>query len=490
MPEANLYVPPTDKLRGGYYSNAAKERRQRRTKYLRALRYYSGDHKKMLPIERDSEGGEIDDNVVLNMAEITCDRVTQFLFPEEPLFVVDIEGEEDSPEEQYIHKTIEANGGLSMLVSMAQIGFLAGHVFCKVSMPENTFFGSTPAFPRITVLDPMATTVFWRQEDSNRVLWYETRYRQDDYQYLEDYLRIREDYWVIYRYRSTHKDESFLMDLKLGTTFGPDRWELFDIGSHTSVIPPIIEWGHLPNPNSRYGLSGFEDTQYFLQNRINENASRMNAVVRKYTSPVDVVTGVDSDADVEEGDGIFFIRSDRARVNRLSLSGDLTGINNALDRLVDSYKLVTRVVLQEGEAKDLQRVTNAAVRTLFLDAVAQNKLLASSYGIGLQKIASIVLQMGYLSSSLVRSPDALEIEIKFPVALPIDESEIANQNQLAIGSGYMSRHTAAERLGLDPRFEFANIAQDRQDDLDHEQQQAEQIAALSPEPAVSIQDET
>src|SRR5690606_15065275 len=120
------------------------------------------------------------------------------------------------------------------------------------------------------------------------------------------------------------------------------------------------------------------------------------------------------------------------------------------------YLSIVRVVILKGDFKDLQRVTNAAVRTLFVDALAKNAQLQSSYGSGLEKIARLALLMSG-DASLASKAESIDIKVKFHNPLPVDQTEISNINALAINAGYRSLRTAATELGDDWVFERAAI---------------------------------
>jgi len=458
MPGVDRYLPPRE--RGGINFKLDDEMRVRKRNFDDALKYYLGEHKKVLDLEEDDKGYFIDDNVIINLVKVTCDRTTQFLFPEMPEFITDPSGLADAPEEIYLRKVFEVNKGLAHFVKMATLGFLSGHVFVRVDEADVTI-RNVQTYPKIVLLDPLSVVIYWDRSDSENVLWYEVKNNDT----LTDYVKVTPDLWVIQNYRRNQTDLDNLFDFN---TYG--EWEYVSTGFHTSNVPPIIEWAHLPSPDSRYGSSEF--SQKAMQDRINEVASRLHAIVRQNAAPVDVVTGADADEIDSSGD-VHMITNPAARVNRLALSSDMGGIRDVLDRLIESYLSVSRVVVLKGEARDLQRVTNAAVRTLFLDALAKNALLISSYTDGLRDIARMILLLGYAAGDLAANPENLDIEIRFPTPLPTDLSEVANNNQLALIGGYISRRTAAANMGLDWRFERPQIEEDREQDMERRQEEAE-----------------
>jgi len=143
---------------------------------------------------------------------------------------------------------------------------------------------------------------------------------------------------------------------------------------------------------------------------------------------------------------------------------------------------VMRVVILKGEAKDLQRVTNAAVRTLFLDALAKNEVLWAAYSTALEKIFRLALVMAYGNgeSTFQGNPIDKPIQISMKSPLPVDLTEIANINALA--KDYRSQHTASVSIGDDPVFETAMVEIERKRNLEHQREQLELMQELSDPP--------
>lgn len=464
MPAALTYVKPTSPDRNSFSGEFLSEREVRRKRYRQALDYYLGEQDKQLIVEDPTDP---DDNLMINLVQMTADRTVSFLFPEVPKFETDPASIEDTEEETWIKEFFEFNGGLASLSKLALRGFLAGHSFVRLKPVPQDRLGEPGVFPSMVVLDPSFITIFWKADDVADVLWYEMRYMVGSRVYIQDFVNVGEAGWLIYTYRTVVDQNTFTGTTThhgLGDNIVMDRIEFNEgvfeqVGSpalHTSRIPPIIEFPHLPHPDDRYGLSEF--TQKDLQDAINRIASERNRIVRENSDPIDVVTGI-SPNELEDEGSIITIENPAARVNRLEMKGDLTGITAVLDKLIETYLAIARVVLLKGEAKDLQRVTNASVRTLFLDALSKNKLLQSSYGSALKKLVKLALEMGFAARQIQANPDALKIKITFATPLPTDDTEIANINAISVNGGWMSPRTAATSQGLDWEFEHAAIEQ-------------------------------
>lgn len=479
MPSAISYIPATDTERQQYATAADKERQRRTEVYETALKYYMGEHDQQLQVLEETDPN---DNTYINMVQMTADRTIQFLFPEMPDMETAPDSIDDTPEEEYLEEFFEVNGGLHTLTKLGLRGFLSGHAFVRVKPPK-----SAKGWAKLVVLDPTTVSVFWKADDVGDVLWYEQRYMVGGSVFITDYVKSEDEQsWTIYTYKAQGatrnpmteyptNNGNFYLDTDL-LDFANGTFELVDTQVHTSPIAPIVEFAHLPHPDDYYGLSEF--TQKDLQDTINRINSERNRIVRENSDPVDVITGADVD-DVEGDGGLLTIANAQARVNRLEMKGDLNGITGVLDKLIETYLAISRVVLLKGEAKDLQRVTNASVRTLFLDALAKNSLLQSSYGHALKKVAKLALMMGYANNQIEANPVDIDVEIHFGSPLPVDQTEVANINTLGLSGGYMSEYTAAIRLGLDPKFEKAHRDTEMQENMKNQEAQMSMAAKFA-----------
>lgn len=480
MPAATRYVPPTSSERGQFTDAVARERINRKVAYQNALRYYEGHHSQPIKVEDD----EPDDNVIINMVKMTADRTVSFLFPAMPRFIIDPATIDDTPEEAWLKQFFMANGGLRSLTKLALRGFLSGHCFVWIKpIPANE--KGKRRFPSFKVLDPTAVTIYWRADDAEDVIWYEIRYLEGTTPVIKDFVREAFDRWVIYTYKGAPLDRNdqaipaSLYNIDMidfaNTTFKEEGKFV-----HTSEIPPIIDFPHLPHPKDYYGLHEVGASEVSLQDTINRIASEMNRIIRENADPVDVLTGSSPD-EIEYDGGIVAIGNPNARVTRLEMKSDLENVSNQLDKLMETYLAVARVVLLKGDAKDLQRVTNASVRTLFLDAIAKNAIIQDSYGHGLSSLAKVALMMAYADGLIAANPQDLPVTVRFGTPLPTDLLEVANINGMALAGKYMSRATAATLLNLDWGFEMAAMEAFDKELWEAEAQPQEQAGDLTPE---------
>lgn len=490
MPSAIEYVPPTEQSRGDFNTALTNEIQTRRAKYKKALDYYLGEQEYPFP---DDEETDSPDATYINLVKMTADRTAEFLFSEMPKFELDPATPDDTPEEAWIKEFFKANGGLTTMAKLALRGFLSGHCFVQVKpVPESKRKSKRPQYPQILVLDPTSISVYWRADDVGDVLWYEKRYYVGDTMYIQDFVRDG-DTWKIFTYKSVQAE----INTWDGTpTLHGGLWNIDfrhtnfttsgKIAEHKSEIAPIVEWPHLPHPDDRYGLGEF--TNKALQDSINRIASARNRIVAQNSSPTDVLLGADIQELKDEGD-IISIANPSAKVQRLEMKGDLTAISTVLKESVEMYLAIARVVLLKGEAKDLQRVTNASVRTLFLDMLAKNNLLQYAYGEGLIMIVYLALEMAFgmgaeYDGVKLQDPVNLDINIKWGSPLPTDMTELANVLAIFKNMGAVSTRTASTEGGYDWTFEQAAMTSEREIAMEQAREDMELQAEFAPEPAV------
>lgn len=489
MPAVYKYVPPTDSDRNFFQPEVMKERQERETSYKNALKYYMGGHDEMLVYDPDQD--DVDDNVVINMVKMAADRTATFLFPSVPTVELNPESVEPTEEENWVRKFIEVNGGLALLNKWALRGFLSGHTFMRVRPRiENP---RRETYPRISLLDPLSVTIYWNVENVEEVVWYEVRALTGTQIHIYDYVHdLENDTWHIYHYTSVRRRMTNLENVVETTiqqayteysgaidrlTFGDDGWELEDDEPFPDVgIPPIIETAHLPHPIGRYGAHEFGIKD--LQDTINLIASLRNQIARETGVPVDVIIGAGR-GDVENKEDIWVVDSPHASVQRLQMKGDLTSLNSMLEKLMEVYLALSRVVLLKGEAKDLQRVTNASVRTLFLDQIAKNQVLQASYGASL----ALLIRLGLKMSGLSTSGKEYEPMIKFANPLPTDYTELANQLAIVHNMGAVSKRTVATKMDYNWAFESVTIEAEREQDMEHQREQMELMQEFQPKDA-------
>lgn len=417
------YYEPNTLQRRKLMAEANTELYQRRKVYEKALKYYNGVHPEQLSYEE----GEVNDNTIVNLVKMAAERTSSFLFRGVPKIKTDVRKIEQTIEEKMLEDMLEFNGGLRFLQRIALSGFLSGHSFIRV-IPKKKF----DKFPRLQLLDPMSVTIYWDIDNQTDVVFYEHRFVLDNPdkpnkkdEYIVDYVKETNAvgyYWKIIKYKQG----------------SPNEWQVVETGIHEDEIAPIVDIPHLPHPVSLYGVGEFT-SEAALQDSINRIASQISGIIRENANPVDVLTGSDPD-DVEDNGTLITVANPNARVSRLEMGGDVTKLQSILNERIALFLALMRVVLLKGEAKDLQRVTNASVRMLFLDMLAKNDVLRGAYTNGLVNICKLSLAMLQLPK-----PDTLSIIYIDP--LPTDELEKAQINKILTEIGARSLKTISEDMG-------------------------------------------
>lgn len=439
MPAAMEYYPPGSAARNSQsvsYSDADI----RGQWYDQVRNYYDGKMKKFL----DKKEGEPDDNVVINKVKQATDRTVTFLFPSFPELELDPDVSSETPDEQWLEDLWKENGGIAIAHDMALIGALSGDVYVRV-MPPDKFYGDE--FPQILVLDPKTIQTFWKSDNLRRVVWHELKwsvvFADRTEQYIIDFIN-RGTEWEIIQY-------------KYGT--GVANWEIMETTNWKSALPPIIHWKHLPNPRNYYGTPEFTQSQVELNDKINLVASENNRINRYHASPKTVATGTSAEEIQETAiDEMWAVESADAKVYNLEMQSDLVSSINQFKLLSAEFLSESRVVILEGTVKDFQRVTNAGVRTVFLDMLTKNTILRWNYGKGIQMVSRVAAYVAAKGENIIPV-------VNFTDPLPVDQTETANVDSLERQMNLVSRQTLSQKRGYDWQSEKAKMTLEASDPL-------------------------
>lgn len=469
MPATTQYLRPSDSKRiDSTRLHAQSLERAFRDNYTSARKYYDGDQTKPLKVEEDG----IDDNVIINLVKMAADRTISFLFPTMPKLVLDANSADDNENEQWLLDSWEHNGGLSLLLKMALTGFLSGHNFVLVQPPIE---GNE--YSRVILLDPLRVVPYWHVSDINKVVYYEIMWQSDKFKYILDVVNIpkstqrRPVVGNIEHEMAENPDKYIVERSDNGDgTFEDNLYELYEVPEHWELIQykgigyqdmieqdravwnspygPIVHWQHLPRPNSFFG--GHEFTNKGLQDVANLMFSNINRIIRYHGSPKTVVTGVLAEDVVPTAvNGLWAIENPDAKVVNLEMQSELRAAQEILQLAIDSFFAEARVVLLKRDVKDFQRVTNAGVRTAFMDALSKNSILRQQYH---PAIANISHRMALAAGSGDLIPEVVGSD-----PLPTDELEVLNVMKLEYDMGITSQQYMAQRR----RIPWETIKQQR-----------------------------
>src|SRR5687767_7129482 len=168
MPSALAYEPTNKEYRDASNAELVAMRKAHNT----AWEYWRGQHPKYLKMN-----GNIEDNIILNIAQQSIERTLSFLLPEFPHISIAEEGNTDL--EEAIWEVWKANKGTVLLYGMALNGCLDGHGYARVQLDKR---GNI----RIYNLDASRVVTFWDNDDIDNVLWYEVHWKTGKVAYRQD----------------------------------------------------------------------------------------------------------------------------------------------------------------------------------------------------------------------------------------------------------------------------------------------------------------
>lgn len=442
MPPIMQYQTPDGLARTNLSQLYAGEMKVRGDWFDQIRRFYNGDQPPSLDVKED----EINDNAVINMVKQATDRTVGFLFSAFPKLELDPNTSEETPDEKWLKDMWEANGGIALLHEMSYIGSFSGHVYARV-MPPDPYYGDE--FPQIILLDPKSVQTWWKADDMRRVIFHEVRWSvrdKDDNQidYVLDFVNRGKKGWTIYEYQSAGSSGTY----KLTNT---EEWRL--------PLPPIIHWKHLPNTRSFYGMGEYDKSQLQLNLQINNVASENNRIVRYHSSPKTVGTGITS-GDIKETsvDQLWAVEKADAKIYNLEMSSDLTAAMGHLQTLVKAFLAESRVVILEGSVKDFQRVTNAGVRTVFIDMLSKLVVLRWNYGKAIQAISRTAAAVAKKGNDVIP-------EVVYDDPLPVDDTERVNVAQLERSMGIVSHETISTKRGYNWVDELRKMTKEKELDV-------------------------
>ncbi len=431
MPAALIYRKPGDNKRQAGATSFNTERENRRRSISKRERYYYGDQETFL----DKAEGEPDDNVIINMTKMIIDRTMTFVAPTMPEFILDAKVPEQTEDEEWLEDVWLANGGLSLLHEIIFNGAVSGHAYVRITDDDEL------GYPRIIPIDSRRVTTYWKADDSRTVIWHEVTWEIEDVKYIVDYVNNLDGTWSIIEYTS-----------KNGT-----KWAVSNRTEWRSAVPPIIHTKHLPNPNQFYGLP--ELPTLGLQDKLNLIASENARIIRYYSSPKTVATGVNPE-DVQQTaiNSLYAIPKPDAKVYNLEMDSELAASMTMLEVMHTNILAENRVIVLRGEVKDFQRVTNAGVRTIFLDPLSKNIILRDNYGRLLQDISRAIFFAA--GRGEIKRPTVIHAD-----PLPVDQTEEVNVDAIERAMNIVSRQTVSQRRGLNWATELEYMRQESEQEF-------------------------
>lgn len=435
MPAVDQYYPPGTPGRRNLQLEVDKERRHRKEKYERAKRYLAGQHRDQL----NNKPEEPDDNTVINVIRQTVDREVSFLFPSFPHLELEPDEIDDTPDEKWLMKAWEENGGLAFLHELAQVGALAGHNHVRVLPPR-----SDNSMPRLVILNPAHVVSFWKIDDIKQVVWHEIAWSMGGINTIIDVVfdeNLNE--WFVFEYQQR----------------GGTPWELVERDEWPSEFGPVVQWKHLPNPHEFYGKGSAEAEDIRLQDAINLIFSEMMRINRYHASPRTIAIGVHADDILPASiDDMWAIENPDVDIKNLEMVSQLSAAFELANFLYETYLTQQRVVIIRGEVKDFQRVTNSGVKTVFMDNIAKRTILAVLYGMAITNISH------RMSVAAGRTPELAPV-VKHAEPLPLDEKEQVDINSIELASNVISHEEVMLKRGRNPKETLERMRREAEDPI-------------------------
>ena len=303
MPAAFEYLDPNDIKRNDL--GGKDERNAIETDYNQNKKYYLGEQPEWLIRQPDDP---VKDSLVVNVTKQAVDRTLSFLFPEVPVFQLDVNQETD--DEAWLNNAWIVNGGAYLLAQIAEHGALRGHTYVRILKPK-----TGESFPRIVPINPTIPITYWKADDVQTPLWHEFSFKVGDDFILIDFIN-RSNKWEIVTYKSVNNGTSY-------DEVSREMWNYY--------IPPVVDSQHLPNPGQYYGRPEISKNSRELNDYINRVASDVGKILRYYASPRTIATGVEKEEiQKTDIDRLWTISDPNAKVFNLEMESDLQSSMNYL----------------------------------------------------------------------------------------------------------------------------------------------------------------
>jgi hypothetical protein len=473
------------------------EIKQRQADIKTAWDYYDGKHKK--PLRPDKS--KVDDNVIVNLVGLLVEKGVSNLFGTDEVGEVEglefrVQGEltdddetpgmagdemgeknemppkppsgmqtmvqgitaklrglfggkpeeEPSDSEDFIEGFWKQNKKNLLLHDVGLNGSVAGHLFVQITpSPDPT----AKPYPRLINLDPIKCTVFWDEDDMDRVLWYRvqyegiTDYRRNDY-VRDEALGSVGTGWTIFEYTKDKKANNA-------------NWIQNKVTHWDYSWSPIVDWKNLPRPNEYYGRSDIAPL-IPMNDSLNFVAGNFQRILKNHASPKTIGTGF-STKDMETVDtvGLMTVSSPDAKIYNLEMQSDLAASMNFINFIRAAIFAAGRELDPATVQDKIGALTNFGIRVLFKDAMGKNTTKRLNYGDALARICQYALELD-------GQPAGADIDVVWPDPLPTDPLPTAQALQIDVATGGLSKTTYLRRRGYDPDEEAKNNME--QDALD------------------------
>jgi len=400
---------------------AAAEEQRRLLRIQRAWQAYYGQHPRAFKVRP----GQADDNVVVNKAQIICDKSVSFLFGQEVTWSLDADAGISDAQEQWLEAVWATNRKLALLQDLALTGAVTGHAFVKIRLEA--------PYPRLIDLDPATVFPTWDPHDVSQVLVYRIQYSGLDpktgkprsYRQL---IARDGDHWVI-------TDQESEPDQTIWVTVNEEIWPY--------PFAPIVDCQNLPAPQCFWGRSDIEDDLLSVNKARNFILSNWVKIQRYHGHPRSWGRGFRAAQLETAADGTIVFPDKDAELRNLEMQSDQEGAST-LDRRLDEaiHEMGCTPAVATGKLESLGDLSGTALQVLYGPLVEKTIKKRGRYGPLLVELNRRLLAIQFQRDDLV-------VSLNWPELLPTDPQEDANVALLDQQMGIASKATLAAKRGYD-----------------------------------------
>ena len=387
------------------------------------------------------------DNITVNFVGLVVDRAVTMLFGNGVEF--DMPGEGETPQDELIRGTWDANKQEILLHKIATLGAESGTCFVKL-LPDGIRGRDGNLYVRLVALDPKMCEIETLPSDIEYVVKYIIKWkdrkdgkevrRKQEIKRGADEAGIANDTWLIEDY--WQKTNSNQWNLERSEVWAYD-------------FPPVMHWQNLPSPLSPYGQADITEDVIVLQDRLNFVASNMSKIIRYHAHPQTVVSGANaSDIAVEPGKALF-LPGENGKAYNIEMQSDLASSFNFLQFLRQALFSITQSVDVSSFADKIGALTNFGLRVLYMDALSRLHTKQELYGDALVEINRRIL---VLSGDTNADGGA----VVWKDILPQSETEETQALEADLRMGIVSKKTVAVARGYDWDEEQERMAEEQQ----------------------------
>ena len=405
----------------------------------RAWDYYEGRHPKPLVVKN----GQVDDNVIVNLARPVVDKGISLLFGKEVTWQIDEDAASDSSAETFLKMVWAANDKQVLLQEVAQNGALSGLAAIKV-VPRP---GDAQRPFRLINLDPSNLTIECEDEDIEEVRCYRIQYTCCDEKGGElvknqEWRPIRSDVGVVVSWEGQDY-EARGADKEFKTVGAPTLWPY--------ALPPIVHCKNLPCANAVWGYGDLEDVR--LNDAINLIASTTRKILRLHAHPITIAKNIQGGLLSRDAGALWEIPNPDGEIANLEMQSDLASSR-------EFYKILRQAFYAQGRMPDVSQVdnlgalTNFGLRVLFADALERTATKRNTYG-------GLIVRINRLLCLLAGKGDNVTTTLSWDDPLPTNAVEQAQEVTQKQATGLVSDETLTGELGYDYQAEQQRLGAER-----------------------------